>query len=106
MVLVAHALCLCDHRNVNLSGLGVMARDAQHRAVLQAIVSTKRGRDDVIEMLLMIDGKAAPLAGRQYPFAQPFGALQGIPHGGLAEFQSHDTNSNSRNLTPRSAPKA
>ena len=56
MMLVANAFCLCDHRNINLSGLGVMARDAQHCAVLQAVVATKRGRDDVIEMLLMIDG--------------------------------------------------
>lgn len=81
MVLVAHALCLCDHRNVNLSGLGVMARDAQHCAVLQAVVATKRGRDDVIEMLLMIDGESAALSGWQDAFAQPFGALHGIPHG-------------------------
>ncbi len=48
-------------------------------------IAAKRGRNDVVEMLLAIDGKAAPLAGRQYPFAQPFGALQGFPHGGLGE---------------------
>src|SRR5437879_5902943 len=79
-VLVGDALCLRDHRNVDLLRFRAVARQAKDRAILKAGIAAQSVRYDVVKMLFVSDLDAATLAAGQYPLAQAFRPFVGFPH--------------------------
>ena len=90
VVLVGNSLRLRDDRNIDLAGFFIMAGDAKHLAVDQAVIAADRIRNDVVEVigLVLQVGVAAGAAGKQ-AFAQALAASESVAHGGLFELSSH-----------------
>jgi hypothetical protein len=84
-----------------LSCLLIVADVAKHGAIIQSRFAAETISNDMVEVEFDAEQCAAVCG---LAFAN--GALEGIALDLFAELAPHDTNSNSRNLTPRSAPKA
>lgn len=64
-MLVSLAYCLCSRWNITLSGLELMASNADSGAVIQRIVVTVSLKDYMVELDAVIQWHVASLSGRK-----------------------------------------